>query len=107
MKQSGAAWAPEVAAPTSLDEFLRDDASGATSLWLADGDGATPPAVLPPEVAATVVVGPEGGLASEERAAVLAAGYVAMGLGPHVLRFETAAIAAAVVITIARRRGAE
>ena len=48
----------------------------------------------------TVLVGPEGGWAPEE----LAAGPPPVGLGPHVLRAETAAIAAAVLL-VDRHRG--
>jgi len=47
--------------------------------------------------ATTIVglVGPEGGFTSDEVAAAEAAGAVRIGLGPHVLRVETAAVALA------------
>jgi 16S rRNA (uracil1498-N3)-methyltransferase len=48
----------------------------------------------------TVLIGPEGGWAPEERAA----GLPAVGLGPHVLRAETAAIAAGALIAALRER---
>jgi 16S rRNA (uracil1498-N3)-methyltransferase len=38
--------------------------------------------------------GPEGGFTAAEEAAALAAGFVATGLGPRVLRAETAPLAA-------------
>ena len=41
----------------------------------------------------TLLVGPEGGWSTEERAARIAAGAIPVGLGPRVLRTETAAIA--------------
>jgi 16S rRNA (uracil1498-N3)-methyltransferase len=41
-----------------------------------------------------VLIGPEGGLSGEEQAAAAAAGFLAVRLGPRVLRTETAAIAA-------------
>ena len=41
------------------------------------------------------LVGPEGGFTTEEFAALDAAGIERVGLGPHVLRVETAAIAVA------------
>jgi 16S rRNA (uracil1498-N3)-methyltransferase len=44
--------------------------------------------------ALTVLIGPEGGLSAEEQAAAAAAGFLAVRLGPRVLRTETAAIAA-------------
>jgi 16S rRNA (uracil1498-N3)-methyltransferase len=110
VKQSGAPWAPAVADPIPLEQFLADHLhggvrSGTAARWLADGAGAPPPATLTAEAPVVAVVGPEGGLTDDERAAVLAAGYVAVALGPHVLRFDTAAIAVAVSATIARRRG--
>jgi 16S rRNA (uracil1498-N3)-methyltransferase len=40
-----------------------------------------------------VIVGPEGGLSSDEAARALNAGIAVCGLGPRILRTETAAIA--------------
>ena len=48
--------------------------------------------------AAAVAVGPEGGFSSEEVEAAVAAGWTAVGLGPRVLRIETAAIKAAAIL---------
>jgi 16S rRNA (uracil1498-N3)-methyltransferase len=48
-----------------------------------------------------VVVGPEGGLAPGEAEALTP--WARLGLGPHVLRSETAALAAATVLTVHRR----
>jgi len=45
-----------------------------------------------------VLVGPESGLSPEELAGAGAAGFVAVGLGPRVLRTETAGIAAIAVL---------
>ncbi|WP_455366677.1 RsmE family RNA methyltransferase, partial [Kaarinaea lacus] len=41
-----------------------------------------------------IVVGPEGGLSEEERQWLSGKGFVAIAMGPRVLRTETAAIAA-------------
>lgn len=50
---------------------------------------------LPPPVGpVALLAGPEGGFAESERQAALAAGFVALRLGPRILRTETAAIAA-------------
>jgi 16S rRNA (uracil1498-N3)-methyltransferase len=102
LKQCGAAWAPVVAEPIELEEFLRRPRAGV--LWLADPAGEMPAAGLDP-APVTVVVGPEGGISERERAALLAAGYRPRVLGPHTLRFETAALAAAVAVSTARLRG--
>ena len=41
-----------------------------------------------------IAIGPEGDFAREELEGAIAAGFVAVGLGPNRLRSETAAIAA-------------
>ncbi len=48
--------------------------------------------VLPgsPPACATVVVGPEGGLTDEEARSLRSAGALLAGLGPRILRTETA-----------------
>jgi 16S rRNA (uracil1498-N3)-methyltransferase len=99
IKQSGAFWAPAVAVPETLQRFLARPFTGAR--WLLDADGGPPPLAEAAGPAAAIV-GPEGGLTEEERAAALAAGWRAVRAGPHVLRFETAAIAAATLIQAAR-----
>jgi len=49
--------------------------------------------------ATLVVIGPEGGLTPDEERLLASAGAVPVSLGPHVLRIETAALAAAAVLT--------
>ena len=102
LKQCGAAWAPAVEEPVELDEFLRRPLAGV--LWLADPAGQMPAGTLD-TAPVTVVVGPEGGISERERRALLAAGFQPRMLGPHILRFETAALAAVVAVTTARLRG--
>lgn len=48
--------------------------------------------------AATLLIGPEGGLTPEEQEQVLARGFRPLSLGPRVLRTETAALAAVAVL---------
>jgi 16S rRNA (uracil1498-N3)-methyltransferase len=47
-----------------------------------------------PAGAVLLLAGPEGGLSPEEETAAQVAGFVAVKLGPRVLRTETAAVAA-------------
>lgn len=91
IKQSGNPWLPELAAPLPLDRFVA--AEHAAARWLADADGG---AVRAPGPGAglAIAVGPEGGFTQRERAALVDAGFVPVRLGPHVLRFDTAAVAA-------------
>ncbi len=102
IKQCGSAWAPEIEAPTGLREFIARPVVGRR--WLADAAGEPPPAVLNGSPV-TAVIGPEGGLTPVERELLSAAGYLPITVGAHTLRFETAAIAAAVAIGTARERG--
>ena len=47
-----------------------------------------------------VVIGPEGGFTEDEIAMAVAAGAVAVGMGPRVLRAETAGVAALAMIAV-------
>lgn len=102
IKQSGGAWAPVVEDPASIEEFAARPVTG--PCWLADASGAAPPAQLDARPI-TVAIGPEGGFAAEERDYLTARAFVPTVLGSHILRFETAAVAAAVAVAVARRRG--
>jgi 16S rRNA (uracil1498-N3)-methyltransferase len=84
-------WLPEVGEVTELEAFL---ATAGPTAALAE-PGGPPPELTSP----TVVVGPEGGWSAEERASARAT----VGLGPHVLRTETAAIVAGALLVAARR----
>jgi 16S rRNA (uracil1498-N3)-methyltransferase len=102
--QSGQAYAPLLHAPSSLAECAQRAPSDATRwvLWEESGmhepmrePGREPTSSARPEM--WVVVGPEGGLAAHEVDALAQQGYAQLGLGPAILRFETAAITAAVL----------
>jgi 16S rRNA (uracil1498-N3)-methyltransferase len=101
IKQSGAAWAPRVLEPVRLVEFAATPPNGAR--WLAEARGGLVPPLGATE-ALTIAVGPEGGFTEEERAALVGAGFVPVRLGPFILRFETAAIAALTSAWLARQR---
>jgi 16S rRNA (uracil1498-N3)-methyltransferase len=106
-KQCGAAWAAEVDDPTALAAFIERseiERNEPGLRWLADAAGEAPPATLD-GIAVTIVIGPEGGLEDQERAALLDAGFRPLALAAHTLRFETAALAAAAAVASARLRG--
>jgi 16S rRNA (uracil1498-N3)-methyltransferase len=104
VKQSGAAWATRVDEPVSLGELAARPLAGQG--WVADANGGAVPAVVG-QTPLTVVIGPEGGLTAEELERLRDAGYAAVSLGPHTLRFETAAIAAAAAAAAGRLRGSD
>ncbi|MFT4069484.1 16S rRNA (uracil(1498)-N(3))-methyltransferase [Paraburkholderia sp.] len=58
---------------------------------------------VPPQGGVTVLIGPEGGLSTDEEAAAIEQGFTAVGLGPRILRTETAGIA--VLAALAARWG--
>ena len=99
IKQCGSAWVAAIEPVTVLADATA--ACPAGTRWVADAGGGPPslPAVASP---VAIVVGPEGGLSDNERLAVSRAGFVPVRFGPHVLRFETAAIAAAAVVQTMR-----
>jgi 16S rRNA (uracil1498-N3)-methyltransferase len=101
IKQCDTTWAPEVAEPLPLATFLSQPLAGAR--WLAERD-AGPPRALGPAEPLVVAIGPEGGFTAEERDRLASAGFVAVRLGPHLLRFETAALAALTTAWLARQR---
>jgi 16S rRNA (uracil1498-N3)-methyltransferase len=100
-KQCGASWVLRVESPVTLRSFLEQPRSG--TKWLADAAAESPPFKLD-QGAVTVIVGPEGGLTDEERESLISSGYRPVALGPQTLRFETAALAAAALVSVARMR---
>lgn len=95
-EQSGRARVPTVAPVLALPAWLAGSATAsALRLVLGFAGDAQPLATV--EVAATAALvalsGPEGGLAPAEEAAARAAGFRPVGLGPRVLRADTAPLA--------------
>jgi len=93
IKQSGAAWAPVVSAPIALEHLPAQFPDG--NRWVADVEGEAPPSRLCGPL--TAVIGPEGGLTDAERGVLRGAGWRPLRLGANTLRFETAAVAIAVL----------
>jgi len=91
MKQSGNPWLPDLGDPVPLATLLATDLPPAR--WLAQAGG-TRPALDSAGAALVIAVGPEGGFTEDERQALGSAGFRPVALGPHVLRFDTAAVAA-------------
>ncbi|MDR0867027.1 MAG: 16S rRNA (uracil(1498)-N(3))-methyltransferase [Planctomycetota bacterium] len=96
-KQARRAWLPVIEPETTLAKFL---ATGKDAdLFLADPQGEKLG-----DAAARIarekicLIGPEGGLTPEEVAACVAAGAKLLQLGDYILRVETAAIVAAVML---------
>jgi 16S rRNA (uracil1498-N3)-methyltransferase len=93
----GAVVKPDEAFVTGdADKFLLSERPGAPTL------GATLEAIVPAEQRNVVLaIGPEGGWTDGELEAARAAGFREGGLGAHILRTETAVIAALAIINYA------
>jgi len=95
-EQCGRNRVPDVAPPMPVEA------------WLAEWDGAgvvldpeakkSLPRVGAPKGRFAALIGPEGGLTAREIAAAKGRGFVAVRLGPRVLRTETAAVAVLAVL---------
>jgi 16S rRNA (uracil1498-N3)-methyltransferase len=104
-EQCGRARLPVIDTPAQLLNYLGQLAPTEHRRWvlephtiapaLRDNPLARAPQSMPVP-AAEIAVGPEGGFAEDELEAFRIAGFSRLGLGPRVLRTETAAIAAMV-----------
>ncbi len=93
VEQCGRALCPEVSGVHEWGELAALTAGIPRRLVLAAGTAeAGPPAG---RETTALLVGPEGGFSDPERRQLLAAGWTAVGLGPRILRTETAALAGA------------
>ncbi len=99
-KQSRRSRDPVVADPVTTDA-LRERAAAAAACYVLHEDATAPLAGTepPPGGEVLLVVGPEGGIAPEELAALESAGAVPVRLGPGVLRSSTAGPAGLAVLS--------
>ena len=93
-KQCGRAVIPPVESPRPLADLLAAEEADGLRLCLWEKEARPLDAVLEgvdaPARAVTVLVGPEGGLSAAEVEAARSRGFVVAGLGPRILRTETA-----------------
>jgi 16S rRNA (uracil1498-N3)-methyltransferase len=92
-EQCGRATVPTLPPTTTLDRLLAQPFEGQRALLLEHGRNASLPS-LGRCAALLLLIGPAGGWEEHEAARLQQAGFVAVSLGPRVLRAETAAIAA-------------
>ena len=92
LEQSGGAWLPALYPEASLTRAIGALPDAGVRLML---DAAGAPMLgadfVPP---VTLAIGPEGGLDDLEKEELVAAGFLPVGMGGNILRFETAAVAA-------------
>ncbi len=95
LKQCGRAHLMQLGERIELREVLaaREDAATPAAIVVADEQG-QPAHTMPVVESCRLIVGPEGGLSGEERAALVAAGARLIRVGPHTMRAEVAAVVA-------------
>jgi 16S rRNA (uracil1498-N3)-methyltransferase len=104
-EQCGILTLPDIAPPATLDAMIAGwDPARLLVFCDEDAEASDPMAALAAARSGTraplaVLVGPEGGFAADERAALLRLpNVVRLALGPHILRADTAAVAALTLV---------
>jgi 16S rRNA (uracil1498-N3)-methyltransferase len=94
----------EVSDPKTWPVFLKECQSQSAPAFIAHPEGAVLRDVFPSAFPARVVfiVGPEGGFTDEEIHEATRSGATAVGLGPNILRIETAALTLAAFAALRR-----
>jgi 16S rRNA (uracil1498-N3)-methyltransferase len=101
-RQSGRADVPQVSDPLPLAEAVTHAPDGARFvLWEEEHGHSLRRSLDGAASAITLLIGPEGGLAVPEVVEARTHGFVPVGLGPRILRVETAAIVALALVQAA------
>lgn len=93
-RQSRRPYVPSVSGPVSSAELVASIGAGVTLVLHESAEVALRDVISPSTETVTLIVGPEGGITDGEVAALVAAGAIAVRLGPSVLRTSTAAAVA-------------
>jgi 16S rRNA (uracil1498-N3)-methyltransferase len=102
-EQCGILSLPEIAAPIALTDALKAWQTQRHLVFCDEAADVADPlaalAAVPRRAPLAVLIGPEGGFAAEERAALLKLpNVVRLALGPRILRADTAAVAALALV---------
>jgi 16S rRNA (uracil1498-N3)-methyltransferase len=101
-KQCGRNRLMEIGSAEEWASYCRRDDLPMCRLVAHCGEAPAGTGQLPGKSDVAVAVGPEGGFTEEEVAAARHAGWQVIGLGPRVLRIETAALALAAIASVSR-----
>lgn len=98
-EQSGRCRLPRLLDPANLASALMLSSDADCRLLLHPGDGAASlDRIRPARSGVDLLIGPEGGLTPDEVELALSRGFLALRLGPRILRTETAPLAALAAI---------
>jgi 16S rRNA (uracil1498-N3)-methyltransferase len=96
-EQCGRAVVPEVVPTMTLDDCVRRPFDGGRVVLLESGDPPPLSSLPAPLTRALLLAGPAGGFDRGEVDRLVAAGFHPAGLGPRILRAETAAVVAVAI----------
>lgn len=94
-EQSGRLRVPQLNSPCTTTELLAQTKPGLKLICVPEAES-LPSQLKPTQV--TLLIGPEGGFTAAEVGEAKKQGFVAIGLGPRVLRTETAAVVALTLV---------
>ena len=97
-EQCGRATLPALFPPTCFPDWITTHENEGIQIMLQPESTQTLAGLSAPEKSVTLLVGPEGGLNTEEQTLALATGFTGIRLGQRILRTETAALTALVGI---------
>lgn len=97
-KQSGRGILPQVGIACSYTEMLAKATVCSPAFFLYEKGGVALPQAVPAKGRVAVITGAEGGFSVQEVQQAVQQGCVTIGLGPRILRCETAPVAALAVI---------
>jgi 16S rRNA (uracil1498-N3)-methyltransferase len=95
LEQSAGAWLPAIHPEVDLPALTASVLTGRRYLLDMEGE---PLLQRQERGAASLILGPEGGLEPDERSQLIEGGWIPVSLAPTTLRFETAGIAATAVL---------
>jgi 16S rRNA (uracil1498-N3)-methyltransferase len=93
-EQCGRSTLPELYLPEEYNNWVTGPERSSLRLMLQPDSAQTLHGLSPPAGDVVIIVGPEGGLNSEEQRLADASGYTGIRLGQRILRTETAALSA-------------
>ena len=92
LTQSGGGWLPEIHPSASVARAIAAAPEG--SRVLLDATSSEPMMTVNLSFPLVIALGPEGGLADDERQQMIDGGFTPVRIAPAILRFETAGVAA-------------
>jgi len=93
-EQSGRNYVPEITMPCTFPKFIAQSDADFKFVLAPVATTKLSQIAIPKQARVVLLIGPEGGLSDKEIEIAVNNGFIALNLGPRILRTETAAVAA-------------